>query len=89
MKKHSLRITYFIGKSILWSVLLYMVCMMVFNWDEMSAGFKQYRNGTIAVTNPLIQPDSLLPQATDNAKHSVISAVIMIGVEQITKALHK
>jgi hypothetical protein len=86
MKKHPQRIVYFVGKSMLWSVLLYMVCMLVFNWDEMSAGFKQYRNGTIAQSQQIVQPDST-PQTTYNVKHSVIATVIKISVEQIVKAV--
>jgi hypothetical protein len=86
MKKRSIKSIAFVGKSLLWSVLLYMTCMFVFNWDEVSVGFKQYRNGNIAQSRPLILPDSI-PQVSYNVRHSIITAAVKIGVEQIAKAV--
>ena len=86
MKKHSFRSVTFIGKSIVWSVLLYMTCMFIFNWDEVTTGYKQYRNGNIAQSQPIIQPDSIT-QVSYSTQHSIISAAIKIGVEQIVKAV--
>lgn len=86
MKKRSLGSVYFISKSLLWSVVLYTACMFIFNWDEMSASFKQYRAGNITQAQPLVKPDSI-PQVSDNAKRSIISAVVRIGVEQVEKAV--
>jgi len=39
MRKNILHKCYFIGKSLLWSGMLYMALMMVLNWDDVRATF--------------------------------------------------
>ena len=95
MKKQFLRPISFIGKSLLWSLLLYMTCMFIFNWDEMSAGFKKYRQGNqLAQTQKTVQEPSAAsatPQINSD-KRSVVYAAARMALEELVKtitAFHK
>ena len=52
----------FIGRSLLWSLLLYVVMMLAFNWDEVSNTVKG--NNTITVVTHTL-PEPQFPYAND------------------------
>jgi hypothetical protein len=88
MKKRFLRPLSFVGKSLAWSLLLYMVCMFIFNRDEMSAGFKKYRQGQIAETQKTEQrdPSANIPQISTE-KHSFVYAAGRMVLEELVKTI--
>ena len=91
MKRHLLRPFSFIGKSLLWSVVLYISFMVIFNWDDVSAGYKKYRTGVnIAQVQPP-QENNATPQINSDEKHSVFGAAIgTIGeIAKLIFTLHK
>ena len=66
MRKTVLHKCYFIGKSLLWSGMLYMALMMVLNWDDVRATFNGAHPSVVvtggmppANTNPIVLPVSV------------------------------
>ena len=81
MKARLLKHISFVGKSMLWSVLLYMAFVLTFNWDDVATGFKQYRNN-LPVASTAVSTHNI--PATE-AKHSVVVAVIKTVVAEFSK----
>lgn len=88
----------FIGKSLFWSVLLYIACMVVINWDEMSARF-HHEATHIVEAHPVVpaNPVAIIPVSSpqisdDDIKTEATSSVTHIVIEQLVKflpSLHK
>lgn len=90
-KRFSQPIT-FIGKSLFWSVLLYMACMMVINWDDMSAHFNKQNANIVQVqptlpANPVAVIPVTSPQINDDANHAAVTSVTKIIIDQVAKAI--
>jgi hypothetical protein len=64
----------FICKSMLWSVMLYVTMMLVFNWDEVNNAIKGNKGITI-VTNTLPGVD---PSGTAEGKQANISGHVKV-----------
>jgi len=82
MKAWLLKRASFVGKSLLWSVLLYMAFILTFSWDDVSSGFKQYRNNLPVASSEATQ-ETPAPNA---AKRSVVVAIIKTVVAEFGKA---
>lgn len=80
MKARLLKRISFVGKSLLWSVILYMAFVLTFNWDDVATGFQQYRNN-LPVTNAVVANE--IPSS--GTKHSVLVAAIKTVVAEFGK----
>lgn len=63
MKSISKRRIVFVAKSMLWSILLYVVLMLAFNWDDVSGKVRGSNPITITTNTPVEQ----LPATNDPA----------------------
>lgn len=79
MKARLLKRVSFVGKSLLWSVILYMAFVLTFNWDDVATGFQQYRNN-LPITKAVVASE--IPSGT---KHSVLVAAIKTVVAEFGK----
>ena len=92
MKKRFSQPVTFISRSLFWSVLLYMACMAVINWDEMTSHFRKQHTNIVriepAIPNiPEVVTIAPSPQINDDANHSVLSSASKIIIEQVSKAI--
>ena len=78
MKKRFLHHLGFAGKSLMWSLFLYTFLMVCINWDDVSNGFKKYRNDSFAsnIITPPPADASAQTKNDDSHKHSATFAAI-------------
>ena len=61
MKPVILKRIAFVGKSMLWSLCLYVIMMLAFNWDEIKNTMTD-NNSIVAISSELGQPQSVFNQ---------------------------
>jgi len=59
MKPEILKRIAFAGKSVLWSLCLYVVVMLVFNWDDIKNSMGERNNPMVVINSELGEPQSL------------------------------
>ena len=83
----------FISKSLLWSVMLYTVCMLTINWNEVHINFKGIEPlPVVQGVQPILQPvatitlDNPTPQTHLPANKPLVTntAVILLTLYKVT-----
>jgi hypothetical protein len=72
----------FIGKSLIWSIMIYVGCMMAMNWDEVTYALKAKQSiSSIAhvITQPPVIPATI---ATDEpiTKSNISTSMSVLGI---------
>jgi len=71
----------FMSKSLLWSAVLYITCMLVINWDEVTSGINANRN------IPLSQAPAPIP-AFPLADTKPVTPAPQTALSNVSHALH-
>ena len=92
MKKRVLHHIGFAGKSLMWSMLFYTILMICINWDDVSTGFKKYKNENLvsnitATISPQTVTDAPTSKNDNSQKHSTVFAAIKTVVDLFGKII--